>query len=350
MSKNIKNLTRREFLRLCMLSSSSALVGCSFLKEDAVGLYQKTDIPAAPVIITGQPDELQVTQNTPSGSSNVADQTGVPAISGKPYLSVARGENPTAITQAAIAALGGMERFVKKDADVIIKPNICVDYHTFEYAATTNPQVIAALVQLCIAAGAKRVRVMDTPFGGRAETAYARSGIADAVSAAGGQMEVMNRNKYKEVPIPQGKDIKQWRIYQDIMDADVFINVPIAKHHSLARLSLGGKNLLGVIQKPGLIHANLGQRLADLVSVIRPTLTVVDAVRTLMAHGPSGGNLDDVRLTNTVIACPDIVAADAYAATLFGMEGSDISYIQAAADMGLGSLDLKSMRIEEINV
>jgi uncharacterized protein (DUF362 family) len=126
--------------------------------------------------------------------------------------------------------------------------------------------------------------------------------------------------------------------------------VPVAKHHSLARLSLAGKNLLGVVQEPNKMHAKLGQRVADLVSLVRPTLTVVDAVRTLMAHGPTGGNLNDVRLTNTVIASHDIVAADAYAATLFDLTGEDIAYVKTAADMGLGTLDLQAVKLEEIAV
>jgi uncharacterized protein (DUF362 family) len=145
-------------------------------------------------------------------------------------------------------------------------------------------------------------------------------------------------------------DIRAWPIYQEILNADVVIDVPIAKHHSLARLTLAGKNLMGVVEDRGRFHANLGQRIADLVSVVRPTLTVVDAVRTLMDHGPTGGNLDDVKLANTVIASHDIVAADAYAATLFGLTGADIAYIQAGADMGLGAMDLDSLKVEEISV
>ena len=266
------------------------------------------------------------------------------------YLAVARGVDPAAITMAAVAAIGGMERFVKAGDDVIVKPNICVAYHSYEYAATTNPDVVAALVRLCLGAGARRVRVMDSPFGGTPDQAYAISGIGAAVAAAGGEMAVMNPNKFRDTAIPSGLDIQEWPVYQDVLDADVLIDVPIAKHHSLARLTLAGKNLLGVIQNRSSMHARLGQRIADLVSLVRPTLTVVDAVRMLMAHGPTGGNLDDVKLANTVVASHDIVAADAYAATLFGLTGADIGYIQAGAAMGLGVMDLASIRVEEISL
>ncbi len=266
------------------------------------------------------------------------------------YLAVARGPDPELLTRTAIAAIGGIERFVRSGNEVIIKPNICVDYRSYEYGATTNPVVVATLVELCLGAGARRVRVMDSPFGGSPERAYANSGIADAVKAAGGQMEVMNKAKFRETEIPAGRDISSWQVYQDALTADLVINVPVAKHHSLARLSLAGKNLLGVILNRNLMHTNLGQRIADLVSLVRPRLTVVDAVRTLMTRGPTGGNLDDVRLTNTVIASHDLVAADAYATTLFGLTGEEIAYVKAAANMGLGTLDLGSVKIEEVTI
>jgi uncharacterized protein (DUF362 family) len=267
---------------------------------------------------------------------------------GTAYLAVARGSDPAEITQRAITALGGIERFVQKDQDVIIKPNICVAYHPPEYAATTNPEVVGCLVRLCLGAGARRVRVMDNPFGGTASSAYAISGIEEAVKAAGGEMEIMSGVKYVEYDIPEGKDMRACKIYRAILETEVLIDVPIAKHHNLARLTLGAKNLLGTVESPNLLHRNLGQRIADLLSIVQPTLTVVDAFRILKAHGPTGGSLDDVEQAQTVIASQDTVAADAYAATLFGLAGADIPYIQAAADMGLGTLDLAGIKIEEV--
>lgn len=282
---------------------------------------------------------------------NTADRRRPPApTDDQAYLAVARGSDPAAITQAALAALGGIERFVRSGDEVIIKPNICVNYHPPEYAATTNPTVVATLVTLCLRAGARRVRVMDTPFGGTAESAYTVTGIGEAVRAAGGEMEVMSPVKFAQFAIPEGKDITAGEVYRDVLETDVLINVPIAKHHSLARLSLGCKNLLGVITDPNQMHRNLGQRIADLVSLVRPTLTVVDAVRILVTHGPTGGSLNDVQQTDTVIASHDIVAADAWAATLFGLTGADIAYVKAAAEMGLGTMALEDIKIEEINL
>jgi len=344
--------TRREFLKLLAAASAGVTLsscggGETLISGQSQAVTAETQ-PESPL-----PNQ-QTNEETPTQSSQPT-QREAPQPTQQPnmeqaYLSVVRGADPVAITMAAMAAIGGIEHFVKNGTDVIIKPNICTDYHTYEYAATTNPQVVATLVRLCLGAGAKRVRVMDQPFGGAPQSAYAMSGIADAVSAAGGQMEVMNPNKYEKVSIPNGRDITEGIFYKDILEADVVINVPIAKTHGLARLTLGGKNLLGVIANPGRMHANLGQRIADLISLVKPTLTVVDAVRILMGNGPTGGNLADVRQANTVIASHDIVAADAYATTLFGLTGKDISYIQAAADMGLGTLDLNSIKIEEISV
>lgn len=271
--------------------------------------------------------------------------------SSQAYLSAAHGTDPAAIVKAALAALGGIERFVKSGQDVIIKPNICVDYHPPEFAATTNPVVVATIVSLCLGAGAKRVRVIDSPFAGISPaSAYAASGIQAAVKAAGGEMEIMSPIKFVRADIPMGKSISSWEIYRDALETDVLIDVPIAKSHSLARLTLGGKNLLGLAANPNQLHRALGQRVADLVSVIRPSLTIVDAIRILVEHGPTGGSLNDVKQANTIIASHDIIAADAYGATLFGLTGADIPYIKAGAEMGLGRLDLSTVKVEEINV
>jgi uncharacterized protein (DUF362 family) len=331
-----KKLNRREFLKRSALATAGfTLAGCA-----------KEPVNLLPTPFTSATQALNLVENKPEESVPTSNQP----TYGDVYLAITRGEDVPEMVRRAMAAIGGIERFISSGDEVIIKPNICTDYYSYEYGATTNPLVVGTLVSLALGAGASRVRVMDNPFGGTAVSAYKRSGIEDAVLSAGGLMEVMNKNKFRSAEIPEGLDIQEWVFYQDILDADVVINVPIAKHHGTTGLTLGCKNLMGTILNRGQIHSNIHQRIADLVSRIRPAFTMVDAVRILMNGGPTGGNLNDVRLSNTIIASADIVAADAYAATLFDKKGSDIGYIQAAADMGLGTLDLGSVKVEEIAV
>ncbi len=343
-------LSRRAFLTLtATLAAGAALASCTPNQKptpaDIATTGIKPTIPPNPTagVISTQP--TQAGTNPTQSSTNPEPTTTTPA-----YLAVAHGPDPAAITRLAIDALGGMASFVSSGFDVIIKPNICTDYHPPEYATTTNPTVVGTLVTMCLEAGAKRVRVMDYPFGGTATSAYATSGIGDAVEAAGGEMHVMIPSKFKFVDIPQGRDITSVDIYPDILEADLLINVPIAKDHGSTRLTLGAKNLMGVILDRGMLHMNLSQRIADLTSLVQPGLTVIDAVRILTANGPTGGDLGDVKQLDTIIASRDIVAADAYATTLFDLTGSDIGYIQACADMGLGTMDLSSVDIQEIQL
>ena len=335
-------INRRRFLRGAAAGWGAVTLN-QFLTACGTG---ETRTPQATTAV--QPAQPTVLPSTATQAPSTSQPTSIPATA--PDLVVARSGEPETMVRRAIAALGGMERFVPRNANVIVKPNICVAYHSYEYAATTNPWVVGALVKMCLEAGARSVRVMDNPFGGTAEDAYEISGIAEQVRAAGGEMVVMSHLKYVPTEIPQARSLRQSAIYDDALKADVLIDVPIAKDHGLARLTLGMKNLMGLIRDRQAIHSDMGQRLADLTSLFRPKLTVVDAVRMLMANGPTGGNLDDVKQMNTIVASPDIVAADSYAATLFGMQPEEIRYIQAGAQRGLGRSDLKNLRIEEIDV
>ncbi len=325
------------------MKTLSAITGTAFVEQFLTACGQGTASLIAPetpgpVLPSTQPD----TQSAPGTGSELPAST--------PNLVIARNGEPEELVRRALAPFGGMSRFVPNGAYVIIKPNMCVSYHTYEYAATTNPWVVGELVRQCLAAGAGKVQVMDSPFGGTAEEAYAKTGIADQVKAAGGEMVFMSPMKFVPTDIPDGKDLRELNIYDDVLKADVLINVPIAKHHSRTRLTLSMKNLLGVITSRPLMHRNLGQRIADLNSRVKTTLTVVDAVRILVANGPGGGDLADVKKVDTVIMSPDRVAADSYAATLFGLKPDDIGYIEAGSAMGLGRSDLNNLRIEEIDL
>jgi uncharacterized protein (DUF362 family) len=351
----MRKLTRRELLLylgagLSTVTLNQLLAACGIKPNTALSpTEQPTTLSQPPT-----PTPFQATAASTLTSTTHAESapipTSKPASKQNPYMVVARGGQPEAMVRQAIDALGGMQQFVPHGANVIIKPNICVAYHSYEYAATTNPWVVAALVKLCLEAGAGSVKVMDSPFGGTPTEAYKVSGIQDQVNAAGGQMEFMRAIKYVSTKIPQAVNLTSTEIYDDILKADVLINVPIAKTHDLARLTLGMKNMMGVIKERTRLHFDLGNCLTDLNSRVHSTLTVIDAVRILTRNGPTGGNLDDVKQLNTIIASPDIVAADSYGTTLFGMKPDDLDYIKVATARGLGRSDLKNLIIQEISV
>ena len=343
------DLSRKNFLRFLAASLGSLyLSGC--INQD-----KQLTRSLLPDKITPTPF-FPGAQNTVEGDPTTEPDefpTQEPSASPDPIypdLVAARQGDPEGMVRAAVDSLGGMGRFVKPGDVVVVKPNICASYHSFEYAATTNPWVVGAVVKMALESGAKQVKVMDFPFGGTAEQAYRNSGIQAEVSKAGGKMVVMSNIKFTETAIPDGKDLKLARIYDDVLRADVLINIPIAKHHELARLTLAMKNLMGVIYNRPYMHANLGQRLADLSTRVRSNLVIVDAVRMLMAHGPTGGNLADVKKADTIIASPDIVAADSYAATLFGVQPENLGYIKKGVQMGLGVKNLNKLIIKEITL
>jgi uncharacterized protein (DUF362 family) len=263
-------------------------------------------------------------------------------------LAVVHGPSPAKITRAAVEAIGGIRRFISRGDIVVIKPNIAWD-RLPEQAATTNPEVVGAMVQLCFEAGAKKVKIFDRPVNDP-RRCYVQSGIAAAVKPLGAEIEYVDERKFREIAI-KGQALKSWPLYRDIFEADKVINVPIAKHHGLAKITMSMKNWMGVMGgRRNTIHQRLDESLADLALVIKPSLTILDAVRILTANGPQGGDLADVKKTDTVIAGIDQVAIDSYGATLFGMKGSDLGYVRIADKIGIGTMDLSRLSIRKINL
>lgn len=351
-------MVRREFLHRLLLYSLGGLTlgACAPSRGPATptptsptGVQALSPSPTPPATQTPLPPAATLTPDSSPGAPAIATRAVPSPTPEQAYLVVARGEDPAVITRAAVDALGEIGRFVQRGDDVIIKPNICSASYGPEYASTTNPEVVATLVKMCLDAGAARVRAMDLPFSGTAAQAYKISGIREAVERAGGQMEIMNTAKYAQVNFPAGRELKTWQVYQDVLRANVLINVPIAKTHSVANLTLGMKNLMGVILRRLEIHWSIDQRIADLSTLIRPSLNIVDGVRVLTRNGPVSGNLADVVKANTILASQDIVAVDAYAAKLFfKTEPEQIGYIRLGREMGLGRTDLENLKITEV--
>lgn len=270
-----------------------------------------------------------------------------PAPPPLPDLAVVHGPSPEKLVRAAVEALGGIQRFIAKGDVVVLKPNIGWDRRP-EQAATTNPEVVATLVTLCLEAGAAKVKVFDRTCND-ARRCYVQSGIEAAARAAGAEVSHIDDRRFRTVQIPGGVAIQSWPLYVDALEADKLINVPIAKHHGLGKLTLSLKNWMGVMgENRGRIHQRLDETLVDLATVLKPCLTVLDAVRILTAHGPQGGSLDDVKKLDTVVAGVDQVAIDAYGATLFGLTGADLGYVRAGARRGLGVMDLAKLSVRKL--
>ena len=265
-----------------------------------------------------------------------------------PDLAVAKGPSPASITEAAVNALGGMRTFISKGDIVVIKPNIAWDRMP-EQAGNTNPEVVATMVRLCFDAGAKKVKVFDRPVNDP-RRCYVQSGIAPAAQKVGADVSHVDDRKFKAMRI-NGNVLKEWPLYTEIFEADKVINIPIAKNHGLAKLTMSMKNWMGIMGgRRSKIHQSIDESLADLAMFVKPTLTVLDAVRILTANGPQGGDLNDVKTMNTVIAGIDQVAIDSYGATLFGMQGSDLGYVRTAAGLGFGTMDLDRLSIKQLDV
>lgn len=265
----------------------------------------------------------------------------------QPIVAKAQGTNYAQLVGDTIQALGGMKKFVNAGEVVVVKPNMAWDRPP-EMAANANPAVVRQVVELCLQAGAKQVKVLDYTCDD-ARKAYATSGIQAAVEGLKDPRAVVqfvDERGFVEVRIEKARALKKWSFYKDILEADRFINIPVAKQHSEARLTMCLKNMMGAIGPwRGRIHVGLHQNIADMNLILRPDLHVLDATRILLRNGPKGGRIEDVAVKNLVFAGTDPVALDALGTELFGMKPGDIGYITRAHQAGRGEMDLSKIKI-----
>jgi uncharacterized protein (DUF362 family) len=270
-----------------------------------------------------------------------------PLATPQPVIAKAQGANYAQLVGDTIQALGGMKKFVNPGEVVVVKPNMAWDRPP-EMAANANPEVVRQVVALCLEAGAKQVKVLDHTCHD-ARKAYVNSGIKAAVEGLKDPravVEFVDDRGFVEIKIEKAKALKKWYFYKEILEADRFINIPIAKNHSEARLTMCLKNMMGAIGGwRGRIHVGLHQNIADMNLILRPDLHVLDATRIMLRNGPSGGSLEDVAVKNLVFAGTDPVALDALGTELFGLKPADIGYIARAHQAGRGEMDLSKIKI-----
>ena len=265
----------------------------------------------------------------------------------QPIIAKVQGTDWAKITGDAVQALGGMKKFVKSGDVVVVKPNMGWD-RAPELGANAHPAVVRQVVELCLDAGAKKVTVMDRTCHDERK-AYINSGIKPAVEAIKDprvSVEFIDERRFVEMAVEKAKSLKKWSFYKDILEADRFINIPVAKHHSEARLTMCLKNMMGAIGGwRGRIHVGLAQNIADMNLLLRPDLHVLDATRIMLRSGPSGGHLEDVEVRNLVFAGADPVALDSVGAGLFGMKPGDIGHIVKSHEAGRGEMDLNKIKV-----
>ena len=268
-------------------------------------------------------------------------------------LAVISGD-PAAATRKAIEALGGMSRFVQKGQRVVLKPNMSFASGP-ERASNTSPAVVVTVAQMCLDAGASRVMVLDNPLQ-TADLCLRRAGIADACKALRDVYVQMlaDQKFFREVKVPQGKVLDRVEVLKEVLDSEVLINLPQAKSHSNTGVSMGIKGLMGLIYDRWSFHSkyNINQALADLATVIRPQLTILDATRALTTGGPGGPG--QIVKPNLVVAGTDPVAVDSYGVTVapwYGQQfkGRQVEHLLMASQRGLGTIDVEQVKVVKAN-
>ena len=279
-------------------------------------------------------------------------------LAGRPSFSIAKEEvdlavisgDPVAATKKALEALGGISRFVKKGERVVLKPNMSFT-RTPEFGATTHPQVVATVAQACMEAGAQQVLVLDHTLH-RAELCLERTGIREACKDIPGVhvLALQERKFFREIKIPQGKVLERVEVMKEVLDSPVLINIPVAKSHSATGVSMGIKGLMGLIWDREIFHSqvNMNQALADLATVIKPQLAILDATRALTSGGPGGPG--EVKKPNLIIAGIDPVAVDSYGVSVvpwYGQtfKGRQVEHLQIAHQRGLGEIDIEQSKV-----
>jgi uncharacterized protein (DUF362 family) len=277
---------------------------------------------------------------------------GVPAASGqaKSILVAVRDGERAAMLDKAMAALGGMETFVKKGQTVLVKPNIGWD-STPELGADSHPETVKRVIEMCYAAGAKSVSMFDNPCD-QWKRCYANSGMEKVAQETGATLvNGKDGTLYREVEIPNGKKLKKNKIHSLVLDSDVFINVPVLKHHGGSLVTGCMKNLMGIVLDRGFYHKNdLHQCIADILTFKKPTLNILDAYAPMVRNGPRGKSVDDLVVMRTMLVSTDIVAIDAAGAKLLNHQPSDVRHIAIAAGMNLGTMDLEQVDVRRLKL
>ena len=252
------------------------------------------------------------------------------------------------LTRKTFEAAGGISRFISKGDVVVVKPNISWA-RSPEMAASTNPEVLQAIIELCHEAGAKKVRIADNTIHD-ARRCFALTGAGMVAKNTGAELIFPRSSLMREMKL-QGNRLDVWPVFVPIVEADKVINLPVAKHHATSVLTLGMKNWIGAVGgRRDRLHQDIHQTIVDLAQFFNPAVTLIDAIRIMTRNGPSGGSTTDVAKKNTLILSSDPVAADAKAARLFDRRPEQIGFIRLGQKWGLGTYDFQKLDRKKVKL
>ena len=263
------------------------------------------------------------------------------------------GSDPAKMVAAALAALGGIGKFVKKGDFVVIKPNAGFA-NPPAWATTTHPDTVAAIAKACLDAKAKEVLILEFPQGAKPEKCFDRCGLTAALASLSGvKTKLLTPADFQKVDVKGGVALKSVEVSKAVLSADVFINVPAAKSHFQSGVSLGLKNHMGLIKDRQAFHTalELHQAIADLGRVLKPNLTILDATRALLTNGPAGPG--ETSEPGRMIVGRKVTSVDAYGLTVAkfnnkAMTPADARHIEFAGKAGLGEVDVAKMKVKKV--
>jgi len=281
---------------------------------------------------------------TAAFASNSAE-SGRPATANNGFMVEGVGETSDydvkELTRKTFEAAGGISKFISKGDVVVVKPNISWARRP-EMAASTNPTVMEAVIELCQEAGARKVRIADNTIHD-VRRCFALTGAGMVAKNTGADLIYPRSSLMRRMKL-QGNRLDIWPVFVPLVEADKVINLPVAKHHSLSVLTLGMKNWIGAVGgRRNKLHQDIHMTIVDLAQFFNPTVTLIDGIRIMTRNGPSGGSTSDVVQKNTLILSNDPVAADARAARLFDRKPEQIGFIKLGQKWGLGTYDFQKL-------
>jgi uncharacterized protein (DUF362 family) len=254
-------------------------------------------------------------------------------------MSIVRGEDRVATLRMALKSLGGIETFIKKGDRVLLKVNAAFASPAM-LSATTHPEIITEMIQLCFRAGAASVVVTDNPINDPA-SCFTLTGIADAARSGGARVLLPRDDFFSPMTVKGAKLIRNWPVlYKPFTDITKVIGMAPLKDHHRSGASMIMKNWYGLLGgRRNIFHQDIHTIILELAMMVKPSLVILDATTSMMTNGPTGGSLSDLKNTNTMILSTDQVAADAFGASLLGRSLDELPFIGKAEAAGIGTAD-----------